>query len=241
MGRDLLALRLAGERRPAGDQVVEGATEAVNVGAGVGQAGIAAGLLRRQVIRRAHDGAVARQAGVRLGRPGAARRRANPRSSTLTVAPSAVRIRLAGFTSRCTSPRSWACCNPSAACRAYSHASAAGSGPCLDELAKVLAFDVFHRQEMDGAGLVGVVDKDDIGVRQAGGGAALAPEALDGLRTVHVFGANDLEGDEAVEDAVMGLVDRAHAAGADAVQQQVLPEDQPGRATVKDFVDLKRR
>ena len=69
---------------------------------------------------------------------------------------------------------------------------------------------------MAAAVLAGVVDGNDVGMAQPGGGPGLAQEALDALRTVEGARPRHLEGDFAVELRVVGAVDRAERAGAEA-------------------------
>ena len=63
--------------------------------------------------------------------------------------------------------------------------------------------------------LIDVVDRADVGVIQRGRRARFALEPLEraGLQG-HVF-RQELEGDRAIEPAVLGLVDDAHAAAAE--------------------------
>ena len=79
--------RAAGEGRSAGQQVAEGAAEAVQVGAGIHPPRVA-GLLRSEEIHRANDDTELRQGRSVAGRSGAVGlicRRARPRSSSLTM------------------------------------------------------------------------------------------------------------------------------------------------------------
>ena len=64
--------------------------------------------------------------------------------------------------------------------------------------------------------LAGLVDGGDAGVREDGGGAGLAQEALARRGVAGVLGAHELQRDVAAEDAVARPVDDAHAARAEA-------------------------
>jgi hypothetical protein len=70
-----------------------------------------------------------------------------------------------------------------------------------------------------------LVDRDDVGVRQAGRGARLAREAArpGGI----VGGAQNLHGDGAAERVVAGLADHAGAAGADGAHDHELADPAP--------------
>src|SRR5262249_6176481 len=70
-----------------------------------------------------------------------------------------------------------------------------------------------------------VVDGDDAGVRQARHGPPLALETAQGLPIVHAAADEDLDRDGAAEPQVLGAVDGAHAAAADAPLQAVLAVD----------------
>jgi hypothetical protein len=83
------------------------------------------------------------------------------------------------------------------------------------------ARDVLHDQEVRLAGLLGVVGGHDVRVGQAGRGPDLLAEAAHRLGPAHQRGVDDLEGDQAVHQAVPRLVDRAHAARAQARQDLV--------------------
>ena len=60
--------------------------------------------------------------------------------------------------------------------------------------------------------LADIVDGDDMGVLEGGGGHGLALETLDEGGVVAVLGVEDLEGHIALEHRVGGPVDRRHPA-----------------------------
>jgi len=90
-------------------------------------------------------------------------------------------------------------------------------GEFLDaqQLAEVHAIDEFHEEVEEAAGLAEVVDGDNVGVVEGGEGAGFASEAFGELGVVDAFGGEELEGDEAVEGFLPGLVNDAHAAAAE--------------------------
>ncbi len=59
-----------------------------------------------------------------------------------------------------------------------------------------------------------LVDRANVGMVQRGGGARFAAKALERLRVVGNIVRKKLDGDEAAELGVLGLVDHAHAAAA---------------------------
>ena len=74
-----------------------------------------------------------------------------------------------------------------------------------------------------------VEDGDDVGVVEAGGGLGLVQKALEaGASRAHGAGVEHLEGDGAVEVDVDGLVDDAHAAGAEFADDAVAGESSAG-------------
>ncbi len=91
----------------------------------------------------------------------------------------------------------------------------------LDQLPQGHALDELHDQEVGRSGLVSIVNDDDVGVLELGGGLGLTMEALDGLGLVRQFIADDFEGDKAFDDLVLGLVDRPHAADAKEIQDEI--------------------
>ena len=80
--------------------------------------------------------------------------------------------------------------------------------PLLDRL----PVDQLHRDEHAVAERAGVVDGDDVRVREAGDGARLAEQPRATLAGAAVEPLHDLEGDAAVQLRVVSRVDLAHAA-----------------------------
>ena len=66
------------------------------------------------------------------------------------------------------------------------------------------------------------VDGADVGMVQRGGGPRLAAKAFQGLRVLgHIVG-QELQGDEAAEFSVLGLVDHTHPAAAELLDDAVV-------------------
>jgi len=73
---------------------------------------------------------------------------------------------------------------------------------------------VRHHVEQEAVGLAAVVQRQDVGVLEVGGGGDLGDEAL-GADHGGQFGAEDLDGDLAPVLEVLGEVHGGHAAGAE--------------------------
>ena len=97
----------------------------------------------------------------------------------------------------------------------------------LDDAGQVMALDVFHHQVVHALVLVGVVGRDDVGMRELGRRFHLAVESLDGLGPLHGRRGEDLDRHRAFHPPVPGLQHYPHAAFAQLVQNDVLAEDQP--------------
>jgi hypothetical protein len=102
----------------------------------------------------------------------------------------------------------------------------------LEQFAEGDGLDVLHDDGRQALVVHHVVDDDDVGVADPGGGAGLAAGALEEggqLVVVHVRlrRVQLLHRDEAVEQLVLGPPHRAHAAAADACEQPVAARDQP--------------
>ena len=167
--------------------------------------------------------------------------RARPMSRILTTPPGAS-SRFCGLTSRWTRPRSEACCKPQRRLPAIVAGPVEGQRAVrLDQAGEVDPFDVFHDEEVGAADLVGVDGPDDVGVVELRGGADLALEAADGVGVLQALLADDLDGDDAAELPVAGLEDGAHAALAEALQQDVGAEQQARALALEELVGLVRR
>ncbi len=88
-------------------------------------------------------------------------------------------------------------------------------------LVEAAAAHVLQREERQAAVLADVVNLDDVRVPQPGDRQRLAPEALELLRGGVRPGEDHLQGDDAVQAPLPGLVDDAHAAAAQLLQNVV--------------------
>ena len=70
--------------------------------------------------------------------------------------------------------------------------------------------------------LADFVDGADVGMVQGGGRTGLAPEALQSLRVLRDLVGKELEGDKATERGVLGLVNHAHPAAAELLDDAVV-------------------
>ena len=137
--------------------------------------------------------------------------RAMPKSATFTC-PAAVIRMLPGFTSRWTTPLRWA--KPRAAATS---AAIAGGGVrrrqalAAEDVGQARAVDVLHDDVVGAALLAPVVDTDDVGVVEVGGGLCLPPEALDERRVAGELREQHLDRDRPVEQQVAGEEDLGHA------------------------------
>src|SRR5262245_9363469 len=83
------------------------------------------------------------------------------------------------------------------------------------------AVDVFHRQKMNLACLLGVEGGDDIRMREASGGPDLATKPLDGRRLVGEFAIEDFEGYRPLHEEMLRPIDSAHAADAEQLSHSI--------------------
>jgi hypothetical protein len=84
-----------------------------------------------------------------------------------------------------------------------------------------LAGDELHRHPHLLAERAAVVHRDDVGMLQAGHRLGLAEEAVAGVIAVDLVGAQELEGDLAVELRIVGRIDDAHAPGTDPREDEI--------------------
>jgi hypothetical protein len=85
-----------------------------------------------------------------------------------------------------------------------------------------LAFDELHHDEVAAGVLVDVVDRADVRVFQCRRRARLASQPLERLRVVADLLREELQRDATAELDVLGLVDDAHAAAAELLQDPVV-------------------
>ena len=147
--------------------------------------------------------------------------RAIPKSVTFTV-PSVARRMLPGFdvAMHQTGPMSGG--------ERRGHLGADLGGPAgkqgalaAKDISQAAAIDQFHDDEIGVAGLAPVVDPDDVGVGQVGGGLGLAPEALDEGFVVGELGVEDLDGHFPAKQGVLAQIDVGHPA-AGQVRREVI-------------------
>ena len=155
---------------------------------------------------------------------------AMPKSSTLTKSASPsreTRKMFSGLRSRWMMPAACAAesarqiCVPMATTR-----SGAMRALVAQHLAEVEAVEALH-DEVDVAVGRGarVGDVDDVGVADLGRGARLAAEARHQVRLPRELRVQDLERDLLADLDVLGLVDGAHAAGAEHALDAIAPVD----------------
>ncbi len=231
MGHKLLAAGIVGRigvRGFAREQKEERAAEAVDVRADVGRRGVLP-LLGRHVVDRAHGYARLRQPsllrrvvapfGMELGQPQVQQLHLTAATEhqvgRLDVAMHQLMFvgmlqaqgRLADDLARRTSPQRPA--------RRPAHA---------DELLQVDAVDELHDQELDAARLAGVKGPHDVRMIQSSDRLHLAAETAQRLGIIKVTVRQDLQGDRLVEIDLAGLVDDAHAAATEFLQQFVVAQ-----------------
>src|SRR5262245_34494225 len=100
------------------------------------------------------------------------------------------------------------------ACQSLDEAGAdVGSlGRGCQGLVQAAAFDVFEGDERPAVALADLVDLDDVRMLELGDGFGLATEAAALLGAGVGAGCYHLEGDQAIQADLPGLVDHAHAA-----------------------------
>src|SRR6266550_9615838 len=81
------------------------------------------------------------------------------------------------------------------------------------------AFDEQHAEEMPAAMLADLIKGDDVRMIEPGDGFGFGAEALDFVLAAELIPANHLQGHDAIELALAGLVDDAHSADAELFQE----------------------
>ena len=97
-------------------------------------------------------------------------------------------------------------------------------GDCLREAA---ARDQFHAEIRLPVQLADFVDRHDVRMVQAGRGLGFGSEALQIRRTSQAAGPDHFHGHQAMEALLLGLVDHAHAALANLLEQVVIAKGAP--------------
>lgn len=212
----------AGEGHGAGQEFVEDHAQAVNVGGGGEAFGAALGLLGRHVGGRAEHLAGQREAGVVADAAGEAEvddlrlaRGVEHDVGGLEVAvEDAV---LMGVMHRAGGP-------------GQERGGGAGvPAQTRQGLREALAFHMAHGKIRPAFVFADFIDRHDVGMLQAGGGFGFRLEAAHLGLGGELAGADELQGDDAVEADLPGLIDGAHAAGANFPEQLVIAEAAKGR------------
>ena len=97
------------------------------------------------------------------------------------------------------------------------------------EVEKIPAFYILHRDELQAAAFAEIVNTKDIGVRNPAGELQLLLEPLQSERILGDIQAEDLQRDGAVEFLVAGFIDFAHPSNAEkgfdlVTRAKVFPE-----------------
>ncbi len=99
-----------------------------------------------------------------------------------------------------------------------------------NETGKTAAFEQPHAEVLDAVVLTDFIERHDVGVVQVGGGLRLDAEPLDEFGRGQAAGQDHLEGDKTVQTDLPGLVDHAHGAAGDFLDQFVIAEIAQGGA-----------
>ena len=89
------------------------------------------------------------------------------------------------------------------------------------------ALHVLHHHEFGVAFRNDVVNGDDVGVVQRGGGLRFLDEAAAALGIARAGAGENFDGDKPVEAGVLGLPDFAHASGAELFQELIVVDSFP--------------
>ena len=105
-----------------------------------------------------------------------------------------------------------------------------------DQVLERRTVEELHDEEGAAVVLADVVNGADIGMIQSGSGFGFAAKTLEGLAILREIFGKKLQGDEAAEARVLGLVNHAHAAAAelfdDPVVRNSLIEHDPGETSL---------
>ena len=153
--------------------------------------------------------------------------RASPMSRILTV-PFLSSSRLAGLMSRCTTPSAWANSRPSGRLQDVIDGLLDRKRPVLlDQRREIAPLDVFHDEEVDAIGLVGIDRR-----RRCSDGRSLAAASTSRWKRAAaaaffiMLGGSILIATMPLHPAMLGLEDLPHAPCPDLLQQDVVPQDQ---------------
>ena len=218
----------------AGEDVVEGAAQRIDVAARVDRARMPR-LLWRDVVERPHGGAVAGdllflgqvdgEAEVRqLGRP-VARDQDVERVDVAVDQPLLLGV---------LEPERHLADQPRGGARW--HRAVLG-----DDRPEVLALDELHHEVALAVRFPLVVDPDEVLVLELGADPRLALEARDGPRVIDALGREDLDGDPPVQPRILGEVDPAHPPLPDHLEQDVAVDLEAGRPPRQELLRLPER
>ncbi len=110
--------------------------------------------------------------------------------------------------------------------REVDHVGGREGTPFLQQILEVLPRHVLHGDEVVFADAIGIEGTDHVGVVQAADELHLAPESGERLAIGDASRIEDLQGDDPAHHPVPGLVDAAHPALAEEVEDDVAAEDQ---------------
>ena len=228
-----------GKRHRSGQHVVEGAAQAVDVGTRVGRVAVL-GLFRGHIVHRAHRHPLVGE-GVAIGRVGGVLDACQPHVEHLHGALGVDQD--VGGLDVAVHDGALACVlqAPSDLAAHLGRASRGQLALSVDEPQQVLPLDVLQGQVGDALFFAHVEGSHDVRVVELGAGAHLAHEPGPGLWVGAVPRGQDFERHGAFHATVLGLVDLAHAAGADAVQNRVRPDEEPLRTTRQNQTRLELR
>jgi hypothetical protein len=99
-----------------------------------------------------------------------------------------------------------------------------GKRPFPEMLGEGLSFDVLHDEKVDAVLVSDVMEGADVWMLKRGDGARLAFEPLTEIGIGGERRGQDLDGDQAIEPDVPGLVNLAHAAGSQRAQDFIRTE-----------------
>ena len=129
-----------------------------------------------------------------------------------------------GLMSRCTIPAAWAAERALGDLGGDVQDLVPREGPAPHALTQGLAIDELGRDEVNGIGLVDLVNGDDVGVIQRGGGFRFLHEPPHPILIRGDLEAQDLQRDFAIELRVLREIDLAHPALADLRADFIAPE-----------------
>ena len=170
---------------------------------------------------------------VRMSEPGRISRWvtfARPKSSTLgksAMPPCVVRKMFSGFRSRCTMPCRCASSSAPHTCTMMFTARDGLQHPFgARDLRQVLALEILHHDVASAVFELAIQeDARRVRMRKVAHRARFTAKARHQVRPRDVLRMQDLDRDEAVHLGLLGLVDRAHAAGAYPLHDAELPRD----------------